>query len=34
MFKENHESKFKEDIEEFLGDFPYQITIKKKFEDI
>ena len=34
IFKENPESIFKEDIEKFLDDFPYQITIKKKFEDI
>ena len=33
IFKENPKSKFKEDIEKFLGDFPYQIAIKKKFED-
>jgi ubiquitin carboxyl-terminal hydrolase 4/11/15 len=33
IFKENEDGKYKENIEKFFGDFPYEITIKKDFND-
>jgi ubiquitin carboxyl-terminal hydrolase 4/11/15 len=33
IFTENEEGKYKENIEKFFGDFPYEITIKKDFND-
>ena len=33
IFKENEDGKNKENIENFLNDFPYEITLKKDFKD-
>ena len=33
IFKENEEGEYKENIEKFFGNFPYEITLKKDFKD-
>jgi ubiquitin carboxyl-terminal hydrolase 4/11/15 len=33
FFKENVDEKYKEDVEKFLEDFPYEINLKKEFDD-
>jgi ubiquitin carboxyl-terminal hydrolase 4/11/15 len=33
FFKENVDEKYKEDVDKFLEDFPYEINLKKEFDD-